>query len=136
MAMGEAKRVELLKAANAALDRTKKFADAREPWEAFFELRTATQAIADVLVGVDWDKVRQAEAAERDVVYPRGLGDSTNRFAVGLGAGSNRVHIMAIHKFMNGLTEDEAVNLAAYLVALADPGLAKFKPVFEAVMAT
>lgn len=57
--------------------------------------------------------------------------DTSNKFLVGINR--DLIIVMMIRQTMS---KDEALNLAAWLVALADPEGNKFKALLEAVMNT
>lgn len=57
--------------------------------------------------------------------------DTTNRFLVGAADAGVRVMLAAQTARM---TEEQAINLAAWLVALADPDQKKFQPLLEAIL--
>lgn len=55
-----------------------------------------------------------------------------NKFGVGL----RGEEVVVLLPPRGGISKDDAVNLAAWLVALANPGRARFEKVFEKVMCT
>jgi hypothetical protein len=57
--------------------------------------------------------------------------DTTNRFAVGSQGGTVRIGLPC-----GVLTKDDALNLAAYLVAITDPTQAEFTPLLKAILST
>lgn len=59
--------------------------------------------------------------------------DTTNKFMVG-GGPSDKISIMS--PCHGSISREDALLLAAWIVALADPGMEDFKKVFEAICST
>jgi len=59
--------------------------------------------------------------------------DSSNRFQVGTNASGT---VIRIHAFNQLVTFADALNLAAWLVALADPARAQFDPLLDSILET
>jgi hypothetical protein len=58
--------------------------------------------------------------------------DTSNKFFVG----SNGTHIVTIKPVPQAMTREEALNLAAWIVAIADPGREEFDGLHQAVCNT
>jgi hypothetical protein len=61
--------------------------------------------------------------------------DTTNRFGVASG-GSDRFLVLFTKRFQSPLQKSDCLNLAAWLVAMADPSGKEFDKVLEAVRNT
>lgn len=62
--------------------------------------------------------------------------DTSNKFLVGLaGVGFGSVHVLN-PAALRPMSQDDAILLAAWLVALADPGGEKFQDILKRVLST
>lgn len=58
--------------------------------------------------------------------------DTSNKFAVGV-KGDGRIWIILVHRLIEPISKDDALNLAAWLVALTDPEGKEFGKILEVI---
>lgn len=150
MAMMEGKRVEILKDGSAQLDRVHDLIREGDLRGALVALTTATKALADVLNGLDWDWIRDGErklhqkAVEDEAEAARFLADaagwwgSADRPANAFFVGVNADRVVFARPIPPAVSRGEALNLAAWIVAVADYQTdgAMFRVLLDAVRRT
>lgn len=143
--MAEAERVETLKGVPARLERTKDLIREGDYGGALVEMTAAAKVLTDVLMGLDWDRIRAWERREPDRAV---LADAARAAVLNDAAGAWGTPEMPANAFLVGvqgdrlvllrpvprvLTRGQALNLAAWLAALADFDGSMFDALLRAV---